>query len=339
MRKLILLLAISLLAACGGGDDESSTPPPIALAGSVSLDEDSSVTITLSGNPQSGGTLSYSISTQPSNGSLSGSGNSWTYTPNADYAGSDAIRFTVSEGGVRSTPATIEITVNPINDAPMADDIRFELDEDSTVTSNFNVTDVDDDPLNFSIINGPSNGAIEISDDGQFTFSPNPDYSGIDRVTIEVSDNIADALQFLVSFDIAAINDQPTVAASTDLVLLSGMTEFIELESEDVDGDSLTLELFSQPDFVGYERGSQEIMVSLAEGDFPTGTFSYRVKDANLASDLGEINYSTDDRTVSLNTLGASSEPAIHRGIVAIDESFMIATEVISPATETNIQL
>lgn len=109
-------------------DGGSGTPnnAPIADAQSVSLDQDSSLAITLSGSDSDGIVQSYNIIANPSNGSLGGTGSNRLYTPNSGYSGSDSFSFSVSDNdGASSSAATVSITVNPVtvgtNQAPIAD--------------------------------------------------------------------------------------------------------------------------------------------------------------------------------------------------------------------------
>ena len=92
---------------------------PVAQAQSVSTDEDTALPVTLTGTDGDDNPLTYSIVTQPANGTLSGTAPNLTYTPNANYNGSDSFTFKVNDGVVDSTIATISITINPINDDPV----------------------------------------------------------------------------------------------------------------------------------------------------------------------------------------------------------------------------
>lgn len=93
---------------------------PVANAQSVTTSEDTPLAITLSGSDVEGSTLSYTLATPPTNGALSGSGASYTYTPNANFNGSDSFTFSVNDGALDSLPATVSLTVTPVNDPPVA---------------------------------------------------------------------------------------------------------------------------------------------------------------------------------------------------------------------------
>jgi len=95
--------------------------PPTADAQSVTTPEDTPVAIILTGSDAEGDPLSYIVLTQPSYGTLSGTAPNLTYTPNANYNGSDSFTFKVNDGTADSTPATVGITVTPVNDPPSAD--------------------------------------------------------------------------------------------------------------------------------------------------------------------------------------------------------------------------
>lgn len=92
--------------------------PPIALAASVTTPEDTPVALTLAGTDPDGDPLTVAIVDRPEHGTLSGSGATLAYAPDADFHGPDRLTFTVSDGQATSAPATVAIDVTSVNDAP-----------------------------------------------------------------------------------------------------------------------------------------------------------------------------------------------------------------------------
>ena len=82
--------------------------------------EDTPLSLTLSGSDPDGDPLTFAVASGPANGTLSGTGPDRIYTPAADFFGSDAFTFTVSDGRAASVPATVSITVSEVNDPPVA---------------------------------------------------------------------------------------------------------------------------------------------------------------------------------------------------------------------------
>ena len=93
-------------------------PPPVANDVSVTTAEDTPSAVTLSGSG-GGGPLTYAVVDGPDHGTLSGTAPDLTYTPAADYSGTDSFTYTVSDGVTTSAPATVSITVTPVDDAPV----------------------------------------------------------------------------------------------------------------------------------------------------------------------------------------------------------------------------
>jgi hypothetical protein len=93
--------------------------PPVAPPQSVSVAEDSSLAITLQASDPDNNLLFYSYG-QPAHGTVSGTAPNVTYQPNADYNGPDSFTYTVNDGRGGSAAGTISLTVNPVNDAPIA---------------------------------------------------------------------------------------------------------------------------------------------------------------------------------------------------------------------------
>ena len=88
--------------------------------------------ITLTGNDVDGDTLTYDIVDGPAHGQLSGTGANRTYTPDPNYYGPDSFTYKVNDGSLDSNEATVNITVNAVNDAPVAKDDTAMTDEDTS---------------------------------------------------------------------------------------------------------------------------------------------------------------------------------------------------------------
>jgi len=110
---------------------------------------------------------------------------SGVYTPNADFNGIDTITYTVND----SAPATVDITVNAVNDAPVVnnDTTTAYANAPFIVDVLSNDSDVDNDTL--SVISATANyGSVAINIDGTLTYQVNQDINNIDVITYTVSD-------------------------------------------------------------------------------------------------------------------------------------------------------
>ena len=94
---------------------------PFAKGASYTLNQDTSLTITLEGSDDDGDKLTFSITNQPDEGTLTATGTStdtskdYTYTPKDGYSGNDSFEFTVNDGKDTSKTATVNLTINKIN--------------------------------------------------------------------------------------------------------------------------------------------------------------------------------------------------------------------------------
>src|SRR5678816_2533469 len=103
-----------------------------------------------------------------------------TYTPNADYNGTDSYTYTVTSGGVSET-ATVNVTVNAVAD--IANDTQT-VAEDGSVTSNLLANDsFEDAAAAVTSVTQGSHGSVVINPDGTVTYTPNADYNGTDSYT------------------------------------------------------------------------------------------------------------------------------------------------------------
>ena len=171
---------------------------PTAVDDTATVDEDDSINIDILGNDfdtdGSLNTSSVAISSGPSNGAVVVEADGTvTYTPDANYNGPDSFIYGVCDDGlpVHCVEATVTLTVNPLNDAPVALDDSDSLDEDSTV--NIAVLDNDSDldgNLGLpALISGPTFGTAVVEADGSITYTPFLNYTGSDSFVYEVCDD------------------------------------------------------------------------------------------------------------------------------------------------------
>ena len=92
--------------------------PPTANGQNISLDEDTTAAISLTGNDPDGDAITFSIVVQPAHGTLTGSAPNVVYTPAPDYFGTDSFAFRTNDGSANSQNGVVNITVRPVNDPP-----------------------------------------------------------------------------------------------------------------------------------------------------------------------------------------------------------------------------
>lgn len=173
------------------GIQTASNHSPLATAQGVSTAEDAGKSITLAATDADSDPLIYSIVTPPASGALSGTPPNLTYTPSADFNGADSFTFIASDGISNSTPATVSITVTPVNDAPVLGAIGPKSAyEGAQLTFTATATDPDlpADSLAYSLIGAPGGATID-SGTGAFTWTPSAAQAPGDyHFTIRVSD-------------------------------------------------------------------------------------------------------------------------------------------------------
>ncbi|RZK68352.1 MAG: tandem-95 repeat protein, partial [Pedobacter sp.] len=116
-----------------------------------------------------------------------------TYTPVLNYFGSDKFQYTVRDiFGRYSNDARVNITVSPVNDAPIANDDIFYVQRDSSIREKVAVNDldVDGDVLSFNRISNTEHGSISFFDssDGSFIYVPTQGFKGVDRFRYYIQD-------------------------------------------------------------------------------------------------------------------------------------------------------
>src|SRR6185436_16822587 len=206
---------------------------PLAVNDTASTTEETAVSGTVLGNDtdvDAGAELTAMLGTSPANGTVTlNSAGSFTYTPHANFTGTDSFTYSASDGTAISNVATVTIAVTGVNDAPVAADDPASTLEDAAVSGN--VLDNDTDPdggtaLTATLGASPTNGTVTLSPDGSFTYTPALNFNGTDRFTYTASDGTAISNVATVILTVAAVNDAPLAvndtASTTEETAVSG---------------------------------------------------------------------------------------------------------------------
>jgi len=218
--------------------------PPLANAQSVITDEDTSIPITLTGSDVEGSALTYLVVTSPAHGTLSGTDNSLTYLPNTNYFGADSFSFKVNDGSLDSAPATVTMTVNPVNDPPVADSQSVTTLEDTPVAIALTGSDVEGSALSYTVTTGPANGVLSGVAPG-LVYRPNTNFFGTDSFEFKVNDGGLDSAIAAVTITVNSTNDPPVLMPIADQIIDEGSTlSFTNVASDvDVPAETLTFSL------------------------------------------------------------------------------------------------
>jgi len=183
---LISVVLAFLLAGCA----PSGYSPPKAHQQSVSVDEDSSIDITLTASIWANDSVTWTIVNDPSHGSLAGTPPDSIYSPEPDFNGSDSFSFLVDDWYHASNMATVFITINPVNDPPSSTNATIITSINMTsVGITPTVTDIDNgESFTFSILTQPLSGFAYVLSN-RIYYTPNQDISGSDFFSYRAFDS------------------------------------------------------------------------------------------------------------------------------------------------------
>ena len=267
---------------------------PVADDQSVTTNQDTSIGITLTATDPDGDSLTYSIVSWPLNGVLTGTAPGVTYTPNANYNGPDSFTFKANDGLGDSNIATVSITVNPVNDLPVADDQSVTTDEDTAVSITLTATDPDDDTLTYSIVSWPSNGMLT-GTAPSVTYTPNANYNGPDSFTFKANDGAADSNTATVSITVIPVNDAPEITSTPVTTATEDALYTYDVDATDPDvGDVLTYSLITSPAGMTIDSGTGLIQWTPTNEQVGDNDVTVQVEDVAGATDTQSFTVTVD---------------------------------------------
>jgi hypothetical protein len=283
--------------------------PPVAYSQSVTTGEDTPVDITLTASDPDGDPLTYTVVTEPVRGTLSGTAPYLVYTPAPNLNGSDSFTFKASDGASDSNIATMSITVNPVNDPPVAYSQSVTTGEDTPVDITLTGSDPDGDPLTYTIVTEPTKGILT-GTAPYLVYTPTSNLNGIDSFTFKASDGASDSNVATVSITVNPVNDPP-VAYSQSVTTDEDTPANIALTGSDTDGDPLTYTVVTEP-VRGTLSGTAPYLVYTPATKL-NGSDSFAFKASDGASD-------SNVATVSITVNPVNDPPVAHSQSVTTDE-------------------
>ena len=233
-------------------DDSATTNEDTPVSGTVATNDGTT----------SGGTLTFAKESDPGHGTvIINTDGTYTYTPDKNYNGTDSFTYTVTDpASGESLIQTVNITINPVNDAPAANGaIADQNDEDATGVGGLDVSsffsDVDGDTLHYSATNLPEGLSID-PNTGVISGTIDPSASqggmgGIYSVTVTATDGSGLSVDRTFSWTVTnpaplAHDDTATtnedIPVSGNVIAASGTGDAADT---DPDGDSLSVTGFT----------------------------------------------------------------------------------------------
>jgi len=196
-------------------------------------------------NPSVEELLTYTISNGESNLQLSLADVSILHLElSPDWNGSAEIIITASNSSSQSVADTFEVSVSPVNDAPVLADISAQSTaEETAINVALNASDIDEDDLTYSAASDTSGVIVSVSG-STLTLTPQLNFAGEATITVMVSDgSLTDEGSFVLT--VSPVNDAPVLADISTQEISEDNELSIVLSAEDFDGDDLSYSAIS----------------------------------------------------------------------------------------------
>ncbi|MBF0156916.1 MAG: tandem-95 repeat protein, partial [Magnetococcales bacterium] len=334
-------------------------PPVIAVPGAQSVNEEATLTLaglSLSDSDLGGADLSLSLAVTHGRltlGSVAGvtftSGGNGTaamvmtgtvgalntaltglgYLPDTQYFGADSLVIGVSDqgatgvGGVQAASATVAITVNPLQDPPVAGVDALLTAENTplviTVATDLfaNDSDPDGDALTLAGFTQPANGAVVDNGNGTLTYTPNLHYYGTDPFTYTVGDGQGNSATVTVTLVVDPIPDALTANGDTATVAEDGVVTTANVVANDRDPDFLPDGVNPALAVIGFTDPAHGTAVYLGGGKFtytPSANY-FGVDTFNYTLNAGDARIDTGTVTVTVTAVNDAPAVATNAGM------------------------
>jgi hypothetical protein len=221
--------------------------------------------------------------------------------PLENWNGVLPINLTITKSGA-VTKEQFDVTVNPVNDEPVASDVSAEVDEDSSVVIELDCSDIDEDSLSYIVVDGPGEGTLSGSGSSR-TYRPDDDYHGSDSFTYKCNDGINDSNEATVDITVKDVLDEPSISdfspKEDNLLIGDGVTQLFSITIDDPDnidpvikwyiGDTPQTYEGDKFPFEVYSSGIYEVTAKVTDSseteDYGEKTWNIRVTEIPVTDD------------------------------------------------------
>ncbi|PME15699.1 polymer-forming cytoskeletal family protein [Vibrio cyclitrophicus] len=226
--------------------------PPTSGDLAYTINEDSSITLSQdqllarAGDIDSENLEAINLSTDENATIQQNDDGSYTITPDADYNGDLDLNFDIIDNDGGSVQVGLDITVNPLNDLPQAQDQQFSIEEDGTLLFTdadllAGASDIDGDELSIeNVLYTGADGVLSDNGDGTYSFAPNENFNGEVQFSFDVFDGTGSTAA-VIDVSVTPENDPPVAGSTSYTVQEDGQItisdEQLLANSSDVEGD------------------------------------------------------------------------------------------------------
>ncbi|MDW1767653.1 tandem-95 repeat protein [Vibrio sp. Vb2532] len=305
--------------------------PPVSGDLAYTINEDSSITLSQeqllakAGDIDSENLEAINLSTDDNATIQYNDDGSYTITPDENYDGDLDLTFDIIDNDGGSVQVGLDITVNPVNDLPQAQDQQFTVEEDGTLLFTDadlleGASDIDGDDLSIeNVLYTGADGVLTDNGDGTYSFAPNENFNGDVQFTFDVSDGTGSTPAF-INVSVTPVNDPPVAGSTSYTVQEDGQItisdEQLLANSSDVEGDVALAN-------VSYS-GNDGSFVDNGDGTYtftPNENF-----DGNISLDVTVIDQdgATDTTTAGIDVIAVNDAPETSGIQAEVDEDSAI---------------
>jgi large repetitive protein len=283
---------------------------------------------------------------------------SFTYVHNGGETSSDSFTYQLSDGQYTSN-ATVNIAITAVNDAPVAVNDSYGVNEGGTLTVaapgvKTNDTDPDGPSSTAILVSGPANASsFALNADGSFTYVHNGSETTSDSFTYKVNDGVVDSNIATVTIAITGVNDAPVAVNDGGYTVAEGGTlngSTVLANDTDAENNTLTAVLVSGPAHAAsFVLNADGTFVYVHNGSETTSdSFTYKASDGAAQSNTATVSITitaVNDAPVANDDAGSVAEGGTLNGTSVLandtdaENDALTAVLVSGPAHATSFTL
>ncbi len=220
--------------------------------------------------------------------------------------GVHTLTLTVKDNDGLESSDRVNITiVEKSNTTPTAEDLTYEVDEDTQVIITLNGKDKDGDKLTYKIISSPVNGVLS-GKAPNLIYKPAANYNGEDRIIYVSNDGKADSERATVKIKVTPTNDKPVLIFDGDGITTKEDTAHkFTLAAQDQENDAITYNIVQKPNNGVLTHQKNNFVYTPKANFVGNDQFSVEVNDGNKSS---------DEKRIAVDVTAVNDAPTVEAG-------------------------